>query len=565
MTTAAELCAEIGHSNAIIQRQIDLALPGIDVSNVQAAMAEQMATKVARLRALDADGANRLFEALGNCALTQNGKASIAIAINHRVLAASAPQSSKGAPHQELVHIEHYATRKECATFDDPSSSLQLCLSVLTHRWARLGMCSASDTTFKFGLAFMILKRFRAFPAYDEIYDMVQIIRGQMKSLVIEPSMISAFPEDPEHLPPALWTKAYDADDPPIVTHIDNLRNTALNHIPTRSTSKLLSWNQQKAGAPAGPGRRNLASIGDSSMQQIASALAAILDKQRGGRRDDDDHEENNIAIHRCPPSGRSRRSALGDSRAGTSDCSEDHQLDNFRPRCRVPKRLPFSAPLADAGEEEDDGTASPRAAAESEVGAPSSPPGADAHAGAAAASPALRVSDITARFKHEPFKGEAKPADTGLLNEYEARVKNALQNRKERKADEGAAAKAAALKKGTAATGCMKRPAAASPAKGGKSAKKDGHAKPELAKDDDVPKSVLKRRPAMRVGTEAHPAPTTHYESGRIQVSFKRSCFRVFVAAGQRVDKQVPWVPGRAAAWATSCRLIESHNGIVK
>ena len=108
-------------------------------------------------------------------------------------------------------------------------------------------------------------------------------------------------------------------------------------------------------------------------------------------------------------------------------------------------------------------------------------------------------------------------------LNEYEARVKNALENRKQRKTDEGAAAKVAAVKKGTAATSCMKRPAAASPAKDGKSAKKDGHAKPELAKDDDVPKSVLKRRPAMRVGTEAHPAPTTLYESGRIKVSFKK------------------------------------------
>ena len=77
------------------------------------------------------------------------------------------------------------------------------------------------------------------------------------------PSLL-VYPEKPEMVSPDFVSKAYDADDPPVSKDLPDLNYLVLNHIPVRSTSKLLL---QEEATPA----RNM---GSSKSTKITSADA---------------------------------------------------------------------------------------------------------------------------------------------------------------------------------------------------------------------------------------------------------------------------------------------------
>ena len=63
-----------------------------------------------------------------------------------------------------------------------------------------------------------------------------------------------------------------------------------------------------------------------------------------------------------------------------------------------------------------------------------------------------------------------------------------------------------------------------------------------------------------MPVFNEKHPMSTFHYHGGKVQASFSKKAFHVFVRDTDRVDKAIGWRDGKAAAWQRAIALIDAE-----
>ena len=82
-------------------------------------------------------------------------------------------------------------------------------------------------------------------------------------------------------LPNHSFAAAYQQDDPPVVfNQNDVLKHIAGSHIPMRSTSKLLSWNQKHAGQKAAPSASS--SAGSMDLTLLTDKNNAKVDNAQG-------------------------------------------------------------------------------------------------------------------------------------------------------------------------------------------------------------------------------------------------------------------------------------------
>jgi hypothetical protein len=126
--------------------------------------------------------------------------------------------------------------------------------------------------------------------------------------------------------------------------------------------------------------------------------------------------------------------------------------------------------------------------------------------------------------------------------------------------------AKAKGKAKGKAKAKAMpvaKRPAAADIGRAAGMPKAKACAK-VAAKAKAKAKAAATKRPRAPYGSPDHPAPTTFYLGGKVQVSFAKGAYRVFLCATDRVDKAVSWskfASGHTGAFARACEMIEDAS----
>ena len=108
MFSVLDLIGEIDKCSAYIGQQQQMMLPGVDVASMQESIATSMATQIARLRSLNANGALRLSNAISNSGYTIAGRALITNAIRSKHEAADAHAGGATTQFQTLIHIENY-------------------------------------------------------------------------------------------------------------------------------------------------------------------------------------------------------------------------------------------------------------------------------------------------------------------------------------------------------------------------------------------------------------------------------------------------------------------------
>ena len=83
-------------------------------------------------------------------------------------------------------------------------------------------------------------------------------------------NIIFTYPDTPHDLPEAVYSHAYDKDDPPVVKQLTRLKQTAMHHVPLRKNNRLLK-DEEKSEKAAIAGMNNPA--GNASMAQIYQML----------------------------------------------------------------------------------------------------------------------------------------------------------------------------------------------------------------------------------------------------------------------------------------------------
>ena len=242
MASVLDLIGEIDQCAAYIAQQQQMNLPGVDVGAMQESLATSMATSIARLRSLNADGALRLSSALANSGYTIAGRSLVANAIRSKHEATDAIVSGATTQFQTLIHIENYLTEADWAFIEHNEHTRSQKINRMAWRLSQLRIKHPSKDTIKYGVAALALLAFRQFPSYPSIYDMTIELHSEIVSAQGPPDIGQRiFPEYPAMLSHEVLEAAYPLpDDQPVCKSIDKLTVIAEKYTPIRKNNKLL-------------------------------------------------------------------------------------------------------------------------------------------------------------------------------------------------------------------------------------------------------------------------------------------------------------------------------------
>lgn len=147
---------------------------------------------------------------------------------------------------QACPHLNNYLTAAEWKSLQ--TQGLWAGVNVLVHRLRLLGIKSLKESLKKLAVGILVLMQVQGgknpMPKYKIIYDLGLHFGQCFQASTVQPNAkvksLLVYPERPALISSDFIALAYTVDEPPVDMHLPDLNYLVLNHIPVRSTSKLL-------------------------------------------------------------------------------------------------------------------------------------------------------------------------------------------------------------------------------------------------------------------------------------------------------------------------------------
>ena len=271
MAGVVDIANEMAHASAYILQQRELAMPGFDIAAMQLSLSQAIVQSIDHLPRLHAEGAGTLTQALSAASYGQDGSHAIATAIHTKLSQPLAHSGSGGGNmFQTLTNINNFLTADDVNNIRDVTRPHHDRVMIVVRRIRLLGIDHPSGDTIRFAAAYFGLEGFAQYPSYASMYALQQDIAAQIRSaLGPRNSGIRQYPSDPSGLPRTVFDIAYPDARPSAVT-CDRLHNTARNHVPMKSTSKLLKQSQSVQHAPS---QANVQTMTMNTAQQLVGQV----------------------------------------------------------------------------------------------------------------------------------------------------------------------------------------------------------------------------------------------------------------------------------------------------
>ena len=232
---------------------------------------------------------------------------------------------------QTCDHMQNFLTSKDWKALE--TEGLWSGVHVLVKRMRLIGITSLKECVKKISLGILVLMELQRtegrMPKYREIYKLgAHFSQAFNASTVVAPKGVRSllnYPAYPHMISEEFIGLAYSHDDPPVDKTLDDLNYLVLNHIPVRSTSKLLK-EEAEAELRAASGRsaakvaRLNVPTGCSSKEEKAAyhldeakKLMALkdVDEQSEDKACDNLHMNREKALQFRPPSFSRRMGQL--------------------------------------------------------------------------------------------------------------------------------------------------------------------------------------------------------------------------------------------------------------
>ena len=255
MYTIGDMVKELEDTDTLLVVRRDV---GTDTTRLQHNLIAALSSKLLGIKHFATADALTVSTAVGVSQLPATAKEQLLVSIDDRLAGKSASvltgssthhPSRKSPPAQLLVASNRYLTTSDWNWLRDARHDNSKKLLIIVLRYRRLGIRCLDEQTKRWVitiLAQVLFDQHGSWPSYDTLYEQV-VDFTKLFEVNKHPyglQTILEYPLDPSDLPTNVHEYAYSPDDQPVFMHIDNF--TAISrHIPLRSTSNLLSWNQR--------------------------------------------------------------------------------------------------------------------------------------------------------------------------------------------------------------------------------------------------------------------------------------------------------------------------------
>ena len=215
--------------------------------------------RIKLLACLSLQEAKMLFETIDACGLETTFKKELRNAVESKLSMGNNNDADNVVlKPQMLTAIEKYMTQAEWQILQNPSSTYMEKMNTVVRRLKLLGVKSLHEQTAKYGVA-LLLSTLTTLPEYKLIHQMLcefkQVFHRDLTKVQVP--FVRNYPSNPAELPKTILEVAYTEGNPPCPMEIDTIAMIANNHVPVRSTSKLLTGGtnktKQKEKNPGGP------------------------------------------------------------------------------------------------------------------------------------------------------------------------------------------------------------------------------------------------------------------------------------------------------------------------
>ncbi|CAE7031080.1 unnamed protein product [Symbiodinium sp. CCMP2592] len=236
-----------------IQRLVGMR-PGTDM---EPKLVQALQDRMAHHPGWTADQLCKMMEAVGESSLSGNSKDGLLKALDDAAGPTIAGQSQVRltSKPQTLVQLCNYLSKSDWAKLS--TSSSWDATVVVSERLRRLGLTSLKEETKKYATGIIVtcqIERLGIAPSYDDIYRLAEQLHKVFLSVQVprKAAGVTCYPLHPSELGPGFMKDAYDPEDPPEPRDLPGLVARVVNETPVRSTSSLLSWNQEKKNKKKG-------------------------------------------------------------------------------------------------------------------------------------------------------------------------------------------------------------------------------------------------------------------------------------------------------------------------
>lgn len=255
MWSASDLVQEITKVSELLAKRKEV---GSNTDTMEKGMRKNLVSKIEKLATLSMTEAKEIYSAIGASNLSQDFQDELTEAVDSR-LCQPTPENSASQPStktQLLTGIAFYLTERDWEGLTDPNKSLLARRSIIIVRLKKLGVKSLHEQTAKWCLA-VLLATLSKLPDYHTIFDYLHKFKASFHEDENIPGscFLVKYPNKPMDLPKPIWEAAYADAKPadPSPDRLDLIKHIACQHIPMRTTSKLLRLDQAPKGGKVKP------------------------------------------------------------------------------------------------------------------------------------------------------------------------------------------------------------------------------------------------------------------------------------------------------------------------
>lgn len=247
--TCADLSSELTEIQVLLSSRSANKEDIPEHGTMSASLAKALSSKIAHIQSMSNTDAAEVYTQLTNLNLPNEFKVDIKEAIDNRLIGATTT-ALNGVKPQWILDLNNYCTANEWASLTNQEQSYQSKVQVLVDRLVSLQVQSMHEQSVKYAVALLLTTHFSssAWPSASSIHTMVVDFKRTFQSAQkIGTSRLMKYPTNPSDLPADMYARAYpDEASPPVARHIERMRLVAEQHIPLRSTSKMLKDDQAK-------------------------------------------------------------------------------------------------------------------------------------------------------------------------------------------------------------------------------------------------------------------------------------------------------------------------------
>ena len=306
MATTQTLVGEVTDTAEFLRNRNNIADTGEKAVLLRKNLAQSMAVSVASLSVLTAKDASAFTTALLGDPYGEF-TALVRSAVDSRLQSTCvdhtrAVVSPKGSTITSVHRYPHNALPDATWTvIRNPKVPPYSKMSMLVHQMGLLGIANAHEQTFRWWVALYVLCAYNKPPHPDDIHrDLLSMKLALLNQRLHVPfAPLAEYPEHASDLPDSIRAFAYTDDAPAVNMHVEQLKDVALNHVPLRGNSKLLSAGYRRSLQLQVKGelKTEPSPIKQEVAQSNAWGLAQPVSPVRDSPR----------ALHRSPPQLQSR------------------------------------------------------------------------------------------------------------------------------------------------------------------------------------------------------------------------------------------------------------------